>query len=300
MSKFLLTVCAFGLLLSSASAQGTLTDIELWRRDGLVKKDAPRFVPSGKSRMVGFFTGANADCSVWDLKAMDVQITKAPEHGMVEIVPGESFMTFAKDGIAAHCSGKKYRGTAVNYKSSAGFTGFDEFEVFVMSPNGWATEVRFKMNVRGAYAKASKEYNEPLKALAAIGKPQENAPGHKADTARLASYMCAGFKSVPPENGERDPVVTAEIDVYPERFDIVHATLRGESYNRADQYRDMRFWSSRGSHNWSGVSIKNPRRVMIGKISYDLDDGRPLRYTERVYVTGRLEQTTTSVCTWPD
>jgi hypothetical protein len=35
--------------------------------------------------------------------------------------------------------------------------------------------------------------NEPLKALAAIGKPQENAPGHKADTARLASYMCAGF-----------------------------------------------------------------------------------------------------------
>ena len=34
--------------------------------------------------MVGFFTGANADCSVWDLKAMDVQTTNAPEHGTVE------------------------------------------------------------------------------------------------------------------------------------------------------------------------------------------------------------------------
>ena len=98
MSKFLLTVCAFGLLLSSASAQETLTDTELLRRDGLVKKHLQRFVPSGKSRMVGFFTGAHADCSVWELKAMDVQTTNAPEHGTVEIVPGESFMTFAKDG----------------------------------------------------------------------------------------------------------------------------------------------------------------------------------------------------------
>ena len=148
MKKFLLTVCAFGLLLSSASAEGTLTDTELWRRDGLVKKHLQRFVPSGKSRMVGFFTGAQADCSIWDLKAMDVQTTTPPEHGTLEIVPGESFITFAKDGTAAHCSGKKYRGMAVNYKSSAGFTGLDEFEVFVMSPNGLASEVHFKMNVR--------------------------------------------------------------------------------------------------------------------------------------------------------
>ncbi len=148
MKTLLLTGCAFGLLLSSASAQETLTDTELWRRDGLVKKHWQRFVPSGKSRMVGFFTGANADCSVWDLKAMDVQTTNAPEHGTVEIVPGESFTTFAKDGLASHCSGKKYRGMAVNYKSSSGFTGIDEFEVFVMSPNGWASEVHFKMHAR--------------------------------------------------------------------------------------------------------------------------------------------------------
>ncbi len=63
-------------------------------------------------------------------------------------MPGESFTTFAKDGLASHCSGKKYRGMAVNYKSSSGFTGIDEFEVFVMSPNGWASEVHFKMHAR--------------------------------------------------------------------------------------------------------------------------------------------------------
>ena len=38
MKRVLLTVCAFGLLLSSASAQETLSDTELWRRDGLCKK----------------------------------------------------------------------------------------------------------------------------------------------------------------------------------------------------------------------------------------------------------------------
>jgi hypothetical protein len=79
---------------------------------------------------------------------MDVRVTKAPENGTVELTPGESFLIFPKDGTTAHCSGKKYRGTAVNYKSSAGFTGTDEFEIFTMSPTGLGVETLFKINVR--------------------------------------------------------------------------------------------------------------------------------------------------------
>jgi hypothetical protein len=38
---------------------------------------------------------------------------------------------------------------------------------------------------------------------------------------------------------------------------------------------------------------------MVGKMTYD-DEHHPLRYTEQSFVNGRLERTTTSVCTWSD
>jgi hypothetical protein len=138
----LLAVAAVSIaVMPAALAQETPSE-----KGGYLKSDVTRFVPSGKSRMLYHFTGVNPDCSVWNLNEMDFQLTKAPEHGTVEFMPGEAFATFT--GANAHCSGKKYRGTTMRYKSSAGFTGLDEFEVFVMSPVGWGFEVHFKINVR--------------------------------------------------------------------------------------------------------------------------------------------------------
>jgi len=120
---------------------------------------------------------------------------------------------------------------------------------------------------------------------------------------RPATYTCAGFKVSPPERKDDDPVVSTEIEVGFEmdgkrpRLDVTHTTLKGEVYKRAEQYRDIRFWSATYSDNWSGVSVKNPRRTMVGRMTYDRDEHHPRGYIEQSFVNGRLERTTTSVCT---
>jgi hypothetical protein len=151
MSKFLVTVCAFGLLLSFASAQEPSvkepTPDELWAKEGLRKSDVTRYAPSGKSRTVWFVHGANTDCSPM-LGSTDVKTTKAPEHGTVEIVPAENFSNFAKDNVRFKCNARKMSGFNVNYKSSEEYHGPDEFTVLVLWPNGYASEAHFKMVVR--------------------------------------------------------------------------------------------------------------------------------------------------------
>jgi hypothetical protein len=69
MSKFLLTVCALGLLLSPAFA-GDKTPEQLreensyiFGHDGLQKHVFTRYIASGKSQRIGFFHANNPDCS---------------------------------------------------------------------------------------------------------------------------------------------------------------------------------------------------------------------------------------------
>ena len=62
MSKFLITVCAFGLLLSFASAQEGEEEFKAWK-ERLVKREINRYVPSGKMRTVWWLVGAYANCS---------------------------------------------------------------------------------------------------------------------------------------------------------------------------------------------------------------------------------------------
>jgi hypothetical protein len=137
MRKLLLAVCVFVLLLSSALAEDALVK----EPEALPKKAATRYVPSRIARTVWFLYGAYADCSPWDYS--DVRTTKSPEHGAVEIVPGENFAEFAKDSVLAKCSGKKMRGLSVNYKSSGGYLGPDEFDLLVLWPTGRAWEMHF-------------------------------------------------------------------------------------------------------------------------------------------------------------
>ena len=136
MSKFLITVCAFGLLLSSASAQ-QWTDEE--RAAGLKRNELTRHVPSGQRRELQLLTFLNPDCSVMD--GMEIRKTKEPEHGTLELVPGEYFASYAKDSVLAKCNGKKVHAVAVVYKSAEGYKGPDAFERY-------AQEVHFNVNVR--------------------------------------------------------------------------------------------------------------------------------------------------------
>src|SRR6516164_7075484 len=65
MSKFLLTVCAFGLLLSFAFAEEKSPEQQREESNqiGLQKMNWTRVVASGTNQRIGFFYAVNPDCS---------------------------------------------------------------------------------------------------------------------------------------------------------------------------------------------------------------------------------------------
>jgi hypothetical protein len=148
MRKLLVTVCAIGLLLSSALAQEETSKEEQARKEmleGLRRTEATRHVPSGTNRILWFAATLNPDCS--SAGDTEIRVTKQPGHGMVEIRAGEGFVYYARDAIRFKCNTKKVRGLNVNYKSSTGYRGADDFEIHTLSPNGFLWEMRFNINV---------------------------------------------------------------------------------------------------------------------------------------------------------
>jgi hypothetical protein len=139
--------CAFGLMFTVVSAQQASTqEPEAFVKEGLRKSDITRYVPSGTSRSVWFVYAANPDCS--SQGTIEIRTTKEPEHGTVEAMPGDSFVSFENADYRSKCGGKKLRGINVNYKSSAGYKGSDQFELLALYPKGFAWEALFNINVR--------------------------------------------------------------------------------------------------------------------------------------------------------
>src|SRR5262249_46642112 len=104
MSKFLLTVCAFGLLLSSAFAQEWTK--EDWAA-GLKTTEFTRHIPAGKQRTLDNFGYLNPDCT--PIEDTDTEITKEPEHGSAVIETIERFPAYAKDNVRSKCNEKRMR-----------------------------------------------------------------------------------------------------------------------------------------------------------------------------------------------
>jgi hypothetical protein len=139
--KSLLLATIAVVLSSSAFAQG--------QESGLYSKEEKEmFAPSGKARRAYSLYGAHGNCTPWNLKDIDVRTTKEPSNGKLEITQGEVVAGFKKDGPTAHCGGKKVRAILVEYKSTDKFVGQDEFELFVMWPNGRASEFYTTVNVK--------------------------------------------------------------------------------------------------------------------------------------------------------
>jgi hypothetical protein len=143
MRKFLLTAGAFGLLLSFALAQEYSKEEE---GSGMQRLEYTRHVPSGAKRTLRFATSVNPDCSVRE--GTEVRKTKDPEHGTVEIVPGQSFSSWKKDTVRSKCNDKKMPGLFINYKSFDGYRGTDGFDILILYPSGFAREVHYNINVR--------------------------------------------------------------------------------------------------------------------------------------------------------
>ena len=140
MSKFLLTVCALGLLSSSAFAQ------EKSPEQMLEKQQLARVVTSGTNQRIGFFYAVNPDCSASG--DVNVRVTKQPEHGAVETTAATDFPTFPKQNMRARCNNRKVRGVQVNYKSAEKYVGSDTLDLLVLFPGGFGQEVHLNINVR--------------------------------------------------------------------------------------------------------------------------------------------------------
>ena len=108
MSKFLLTVCAFLLFLSSAFAQDKSPEqlreerSRIFGIEGQDNQTYNRVVASGTKQQIGFYVSLNPDCTASG--DVNVRVTKQPEHGTVESVGRTDFIHYPKESIRAKCN----------------------------------------------------------------------------------------------------------------------------------------------------------------------------------------------------
>jgi hypothetical protein len=151
MSKFLLTVCAFGLLLSFAFAEEKSPEqhreesSQMLGVEGVQKMELSRVVASGTNQRIYFFYVVHPDCSASDI---NIRVTKQPEHGTVETAAATDFPNFGRENIRYRCNQHKVRGQQVNYKSAEKYVGSDKFELLVLFPGGFTREVHLDIDVR--------------------------------------------------------------------------------------------------------------------------------------------------------
>jgi hypothetical protein len=152
MSKFLLTVCAFGLLLSPAFAEEKSPEqlreerSRIFGIEGLESQTFTRVVASGTKHRIWFYTALNPDCSATG--DVTVRVTKKPDHGTVETVTRMEYPFYSKENIRSKCNQHKVKGTLVNYKTAEKHTGNDEFDLLILYPTGFASEHHFDISVR--------------------------------------------------------------------------------------------------------------------------------------------------------
>jgi hypothetical protein len=152
MSKFLLTVCAFGLLLSSAFAQDKSPEqlreerSRIFGIEGQESQTINRVVASGAKQRMGFYVALNPDCTATG--DVNVRVTKQPEHGTVETVGRTEYAQYPKENVRSKCNQHKVKGMLVNYKAAEKYTGNDEFDLLILFPGGYAWELHYDISVR--------------------------------------------------------------------------------------------------------------------------------------------------------
>jgi hypothetical protein len=151
MNRFLLTVCAFGLLSSSAFAQDKSPEqlreerSHIYGIEGLASQTYSRVIASGAKQRIDFYASINPDCSATG--DLNVRVTKQPEHGTVETVATTDYAHWPKENIRSKCNLHKVKGTLVNYKAEK-YTGNDEFDLLILFPHGTAWEIHHNISVR--------------------------------------------------------------------------------------------------------------------------------------------------------
>jgi hypothetical protein len=103
-------------------------------------------VPTGKKRLVGFFTSLNPDCSA--VGEIDARVIKQPENGTVEVESGTGFTNYPDSNQRHACNLKPSPGMRVNYASKDGFIGKDTFEVEFLGGLGGDVVWKYAVTVK--------------------------------------------------------------------------------------------------------------------------------------------------------
>jgi hypothetical protein len=136
-----------------------------------------------------------------------------------------------------------------------------------------------------------------------------------ASSAQAQSSFTPATPSLPPdfvsldcipvrssERGDRDPVykiaVSLSLDDHssPTNLTVVHHTISGAMYNRADQYTrsDLRQVPQTTVYYWTGARIRDPSLMMKGVLALSLDN--KWTYGEELFKYGRREFWMISLC----
>jgi hypothetical protein len=154
MKKLALSVCVFGLLLSSALAQDKSPErlreeevkATMWTHDGIHQEKYTKVVVAGTKQRIGFFHFLNPDCSA--RSDINIRVTKEPEHGAIDTASVTDFAHYRKDNLRYKCNQQRVRGTEVKYKPAEKYVGSDEVELTVIFGEGFAWEVHYDIKVR--------------------------------------------------------------------------------------------------------------------------------------------------------
>jgi hypothetical protein len=114
--------------------------------EGQENQTFTRVVASGTKQRMGFFHALHPDCTATG--DVNVRVTKQPEHGTVETVGTTGYARYPKENIRSKCNQHKVKGMLVNYKSAEKYTGNDEFDLLVLYPGGFASELHYDISVR--------------------------------------------------------------------------------------------------------------------------------------------------------
>ena len=151
MCKFLLRICAFGLVSPAFAEEKSAEQLREERSrilgvEGLENQTISRVIASGAKLRVGFFTSLTPDCS--SNGDVIVRVTKQPEHGALETLVRTDYAYYPKENVRNRCNQHKVKGTQVSYKGTEKYIGKDDFELLVLYPTGIASEYHFDISVR--------------------------------------------------------------------------------------------------------------------------------------------------------
>jgi hypothetical protein len=103
-------------------------------------------VPTGKKRLVGFFTSLNPDCSA--IGEIDSRVIKQPENGTVEIEAGTGFTNYPQTNQRYACNLKPSQGLRILYASKEGFLGKDTFDMEFLGGLGGDIVWKYSVTVK--------------------------------------------------------------------------------------------------------------------------------------------------------